>query len=281
MLVVLQRKLVFVGHGQRVAQPLSATLLEMPDDHAFDVSVATEDGLALNGWGVLAEQAESLQAGLGEQRPVILYFSGNAANRLKRARAIRLFQEIGADVFLVDYRGYADNPGSPSEEAFAADAKACWRHLTETLGVPAERVVVFGESLGGGVATRLAAELCEAGTPPAGLMLRATFASLVETAAYHYPFVPVRMVLKDRFPSVERIPKVTCPIIHFHGDHDRIVPYVHGRELVAAAPAESESGVAKKFVTLTKTGHNDILYVAYEQVQSESERFLREIELLK
>lgn len=280
MLVAFQRKLVFVGHSQRVAQPLLVTALEGAAGRAFDIRIPVEGDIELNGWIVLAKPAESIADGLSAKRPVVLYCGGNAGNRLKRARAIQLLTDIGADVFITDYRGYADNDGAPSEEAFARDAMAKWTYLTDQLQVAPDRIVVFGESLGGGVATRLTAELCDAHTPPAGLILRATFASLVETAAYHYPFVPVRLVLKDRFPSVERMPRVTCPIIHFHGKRDRIVPYMHGKELFAAAPDRSATGVQKEFVALPEAGHNDILWVAYDEVQNGTQQFLKRIDLL-
>lgn len=280
MLIVFQRKLVFVGHGQRVSKPLAVEMLSLDAGRGFDVQVPTSDGLALNGWVVLADSAASMVDGLSGSRPVVLYCSGNAGNRAKRARAIQLFSEIGVDVCLVDYRGYADNSGTPSEEAFAADALQTWKYLTEELNVSSDRIVVYGESLGGGVATRLTATLCETGTPPAALMLRATFASLVETASYHYPFVPVRFILKDRFPSVDFIGNVSCPIVHFHGTRDRIVPYVHGKELIAAARPISDSGIAKQFVTLPETGHNDILHVSYDLVQQETKKFLQRLNLI-
>lgn len=280
MLVAFQRRLVFVGHSQRLNRPLPVQSALLPTTQAFDVTVPVEPGMELSGWACFATSAASLEDGLAGNRPVVLYLGGNAGNRSSRSRAIKSLLAVGADVFIVDYRGYAENPGQPSEEGLAEDARAMWRHLTEDLGVSRDRVVIWGESLGGGVATRLASELCVAGEEPAGLILRATFASLAETASYHYPFVPVRTVLRDRFPSVERIPKVTVPILHFHGTNDRVVPYVHGRELFDAAPAEASNGFAKRFVRLDGVGHNNIMYVVPEIIEAETERYLADIGLL-
>ena len=173
-----------------------------------------------------------------------------------------------------DYRGYAENAGKPGEADFARDAQGAWTFATAQLGVPPDRIVIWGESLGGGVATRLTSELCAARTPPRGLILRGTFTSLVDAAAYHYPWLPVRWVMIDRYPSIERIGSVTCPLLMIHGRQDQIVPFEQGEQLFAAAPPTSSNGVPKTFVELPQAGHNDIMYVAADDVRDAVERFL-------
>jgi hypothetical protein len=108
----------------------------------------------------------------------------------------------------------------------------------------------------------LAADLCRAATPPAGVFLQATFSSLADAGAWHFPWLPVRMVLLDRFESVAHIAHVSCPLMHVHGTRDDIIPIALGRKLFAAAPEQSETGVAKRFVELAGVGHNDIPHSA-------------------
>jgi fermentation-respiration switch protein FrsA (DUF1100 family) len=177
-------------------------------------------------------------------------------------------------VFIFDYRGYGDNSGSPSEEMLAADARAIWNYATQERDVLPNRLILYGESLGGGVAVRLAAELSQADAAPAGLIVRSTFSSLVEAGEYHYPLLPVRLVLVDRFDSVDRIPDVTCPILQLHGARDSIMPIELGRRLFAAAPQGSSTGIAKHFVELRNAGHNDVTLVAEAELRAAIKAFL-------
>jgi hypothetical protein len=211
---------------------------------------------------------------LAAGRHLVLYFSGNAGNRRYRPSEFGVFTCLGADVFIFDYRGYGDNSGSPSEELLAADARAIWNYATQDRAVRSDRVVLYGESLGGGVAVRLAADLSQADAVPAGLIIRSTFSSLVEAGEYHYPFLPVRRALVDRFDSVGRIPQVTCPILQLHGVRDAIMPIELGRRLFAAAPERSSTGIAKQFVELQNAGHNDVTHVAETEMRTAIQEFL-------
>lgn len=276
MLAFFQRSLIYMPSRATRIDPQDSRL---PSGQVHTVTVTTDDGLELRGWhvlpdGVTAEGPEQCDEQLALGRPVVVYFSGNAGNRAGRSMDFELFTQLGCHVFVFDYRGYGDNPGSPSEERLAADAHAVWNYAVQTRGVAADRLFLFGESLGGGVAVRLAAELCQSGTPPAGLMLRATFSSLVDVAAYHYRWLPVRLLMVDRFPSAERIPNVSCPILHIHGVRDRIVPIDLGRQLFAAAPGESTSGIEKQFIELPMAEHNDILLVAGQEFSDAVRQYL-------
>ncbi len=207
----------------------------------------------------------------------MIYFPGNAGHRGYRALELDVISRIGADVYLFDYRGYGDNPGSPSEEKLADDARSIWRTVTEKRGARPSQVCLLGESLGGGVATRLAAEVCAAGTPPGGLILRSTFSSLVDVAAHHYWWLPVRALLIDRFPSTDRIATVTCPILVIHGTADTIVPFSNGQRLFEAAPEKSQQSIAKTFAPLRGAGHNDILYVARDEYRNAVQDFFERV----
>lgn len=264
-----QRSLIYVPHREAVLDAVRAGFREGTVE---SVAFTAPDGVRLNGWWVLAEP---------ERAPadvpwLVLYFPGNAGHRAFRYEEISVLTDHGADVLIFDYRGYGDNAGSPSETTLAADAREAFRFATEERGVPHDRVVLYGESLGGGVATRLAAEMCAAGTPPGGLVLRSTFSSLVDAAAYHFPWLPVRWVLVDRYPSARRIASVTCPILVIHGTKDTIVPLALGKRLFEAAPTTSTSGVAKRFIELPTADHNDVLFVARRELREAVGRFLEE-----
>lgn len=228
-----------------------------------DVTIHTSDGLKLHGWLTLAGTSTAfdpvdVKQALSDGRPVVLYFPGNAGNRSRRSIQFDVMNGLGAHMLLVDYRGYGDNPGKPSEGAFARDARTVWNHLNHDLSVVPHRIVIYGESLGGGVATRLASDLCREGIQPGGLILQSTFSSLAAAGQYHFPLVPVSILLADRFPSDKRIKDVTCPILQIHGLEDSVVPFAIGQRLFDAAPPASSQGIPKRLIAMPGTDHNDV-----------------------
>ena len=260
MLAWFQRTLMY--HPRKGPVPMSAAEDLAP--HLRECQVTARDGIPLHGWLSLCDadspigQSQPLSTLGAENRLLVVMFAGNAGNRLSRVSQLALFNGLGCDALLVDYRGYAENAGTPSEVEFLKDARSVWDYAVNQLGVPPERIVISGESLGGGVATALACEVCQAGQAPAALVLRATFSSMVDTAAYNYPWLPVRAVLIDRYPSAERIVAVDCPLLCYHGEDDSIVPFSLGRKLFDAAPTQSKAGIKKRFLTISSAGHNDI-----------------------
>lgn len=276
MFVAFQRSLIYHPF---VEKTLPTKLAELPTGRAHDVVSKTEDGLDLRGWlilakGHVAETDQELEAKLAEGRPVVLYFGGNAANRRYRTLEVAVLADAGADVLIFDYRGYGDNLGEPTEAGLARDARAAWRFATETKKIESRRIVLFGESLGGGVAVGLASELSQKKNPPAGVILRSTFNSLTDAGAYHFPWLPVRWLLFDRFSSEQRIRDVTCPLLQFHGRRDTIIPLQLGKKLFAAAPEKSASGIAKQFVELPKADHNDVMEISGTDVSRAVRNFL-------
>jgi fermentation-respiration switch protein FrsA (DUF1100 family) len=271
LLGIFQRSLLY--HPSR-RQEIRAEDALLPAGKVHTISTTTLDGLTLRGWHVLADGSTAETRGecdrhLAKGGRVVLYFSGNGGDRTSRGYDCKGFTELDADVFLFDYRGYGDNPGSPSEEGLAADAWAVWKYATQERNISPDRIVLFGESLGGGVATRLCAEVCKAGTPPAGLILDSTFSSILDTAAWHFPFVPVRTILWDRFESEKRIASVSCPLLQIHGTRDLTVPIELGRKLFAAAPRRSANMIEKKFLELPNAGHNGISKQTFRKVIGE------------
>lgn len=274
MLALLQRKLMYLP----LREAVPAVTTGLPDGQIHDVTLQTHDGLMLHGWLALADDApRDRQSISSDNRPLILYFAGNGGHRGYRLKEIRQFLGLGCHVLYFDYRGYAENPGHPTEAELARDADRAWQFATQELGVSPGRIVLWGESLGGGVAVRLAADLSDQGKLPRGLILRGTFTSMTDTAAWHYPWLPVRWLLLDRYPSIDHIPRVACPLLVLHGQQDRIVPFEMGQRLFAAAPERSRSGVPKTFVSLPAAGHNDVMYVAADEVGEAVRGFLGQI----
>jgi fermentation-respiration switch protein FrsA (DUF1100 family) len=252
--------------------PIAPHAADLPAGQVHTIQVTADDGVLLHGWHILpkgerAARSQDCDGRWTAQRGLVLYFPGNAGNRSYRVDEFCILTRIGLHVFLVDYRGYGENAGRPSEAMLTADARAVWNYATGVRGVPPEQIFLYGESLGGAVAVSLASTLSEAGTPPAGLILRSTFSSLVDAGSYHFPWLPVGWALKDRYPSVEQIKKVTCPILQIHGTADSIVPISLGRRLFEAAPEVSWNGIAKRFVELPNADHNDLPWVADKELE--------------
>jgi uncharacterized protein len=279
MLALLQRSLIYFPSRASAVVPANFGL---PADRVLAAQITTDDGLTLHGWHVLpaglgVDPSAGFDAVRRPEGPVILYFPGNAGHRGFRSDELLTLADLGAHVFLFDYRGYAENPGRPTETNLIRDARAAWRDLTDHRGIQADQIVLFGESLGGGVAVRLAADLCRDGITPGGLMLRSTFSSLADVAAYHYPWVPVRLLMIDRFESDQHIPTVACPILLIHGSRDTIVPIRFARKLFEAAPQQSASGIAKQFAELDRADHNDLPYVSAAEYRAAMAGFLETV----
>ncbi len=276
MLTLMQRSLTYFPTRPSRIDPADARL---PAGQVHDIQFRTSDGLTLRGWHVLPadqtaegpeEAAELLESG----GPVVLYFPGNGGDRTYRGEELHSLTRVGCHVFLFDYRGYGDNPGRPSETALVDDAMAAWQYATGERNLATERIILYGESLGSAVAVQLAARVSQSGTPPGGLVLRSPFSSLADVASYHYPWLPVRWLLLDRYESTAHIRGVTCPILIIHGRRDSIIPLRFAERLYQAAPAKSAAGISKRFVELPQADHNDVMFVHPREVQTALETFL-------
>lgn len=226
--------------------------------HAEEVTLTTDDGLSLGAWFV-AGDASAGQA----RRFTAIVFNGNAGNRAHRADLAAALARHGIAVLLMDYRGFGGNPGSPSEDGLAMDARAARAYLLTRPDVDPARIVYLGESLGTAVATRLAAEHA-----PAALILRSPFASMTDVGRFHYPFLPVRWLLRDRYDTAGQIGRVTSPVLVIAGDRDAIIPIEHSRRLFEAAREP------KEFVVIPGAGHNDFSLLAGTQMIDAIARFL-------
>lgn len=168
------------------------------------------------------------------EKPVILYFQGNAGTIADRDFKANAFAVAGFGVWLTGYRGFGGNGGSPTEEGLYADAWSALDEL-EKRGVRPADIVLYGESLGTGVAVEMASRLAKRGTPVLGVVLEAPFKSMGDAAQGHYPYVPAKWLVRDKFDSAAKISAIEAPLLIMHGDRDRVVPEPHGRALFEAA----------------------------------------------
>jgi uncharacterized protein len=233
MLIWIGQRTLIYFPDHRVPSPAIAGL-----EGAEDVQITGADGLILKGWFLPARA----------QPPswTVVVFNGNAGNRAYRVPLAKALASRGLSVLLFDYRGFGDSTGSPSEAGLYDDARAVHEYLTRRSDVRADRLVYFGESLGTAVAVRLAVE-----HPPAALILRSPFTSLVDVGRLHYPILPVRWLLRDRFRSIDAIERVRPPVLIVAGDRDRIVPLEQSRQLFEKAPEPRE------LVVIKGADHND------------------------
>jgi alpha-beta hydrolase superfamily lysophospholipase len=279
MLAWMQRLLIY--HPTK-SKDLAAQNAQVPQA-VVDVQVTTHDNLKLNGWLALAGEgrfakAPDIAKSLSQGRPLVIVFPGNGGPRAMRQYLLQALGSLGADVMIFDHRGFGDNPGKPTEWQLTQDAQAIWKYATEELKVPPQRIVLYGESLGGGVASRLAGDLGAKGVEPGGLVIQASFDSLVSAGKYHFPILPVSLILIDRFESAKYIAKSKCPILHLHGELDRVVPITLGKRLFQAAPEKSTSGVPKQLVVLPRTNHNDVFGPDLRLVMTALKDFLAGVE---
>lgn len=238
---VFQRRLIYYPSSGSV--PPAAAVL----DGARDVTLRTSDGLRLGAWFVPPDGPDRDMA--------VLVAGGNGGDRSVRAPLAAALADHGFSVLLFDYRGYAGNPGSPTEEGLARDVRAAYRFLVEDADVPRDRLLFFGESLGAAVVTELAAE-----HPPAGLLLRSPFTDLAAVARVHYPFLPARLLLRDYYPLVDNLARVQVPTTVVYGTDDAIVPPEQSRRVAAAAPGPT------RVVRVEGADHDDRVFLHGEEL---------------
>jgi uncharacterized protein len=185
----------------------------------------------------------------GPSPVTFLWFHGNAGNISHRMEWLQqLRSRLGVNVFIFDYQGYGLSRGYPSEENTYRDARAALDYLRTRGDVEVDRIVYYGKSLGGAVAVQLASE-----EPPYRLVLNAPFASILDMARVHYPFLPLGPLLRTRYASIDKIGEVRAPVLIVHGEADEIVPLAQARQLYEAAPQP------KRLLVVEGAGHNDLL----------------------
>lgn len=227
-----QRTLIFR------ADPDPAPVARHNLPRANDTVLTTADSIVLTGWTI---------APATENAPVYVYFHGNARNLSRRSERFRAMTAEGEGLVAYHYRGYGGSGGLPDEEALHRDAAAIYADTRRRF--PRNPLILFGESLGTGVATRLAAAV-----PSAALILDSPFLSMQDRVLNLYPWLPVRLLLQHPFRSDLAMPRVTAPLLVLHGELDRIVPISEGRALFARAESP------KEFKAYASAGHVAAFY---------------------
>lgn len=210
----------------------------------FLQKVITPDGLELFGW----------YAPPKDGRPVTVWFHGNGSNIYWQSERTDTYLKNGFGVLMVEYRGYSGNPGKPTEDGLYADADA-WMTWLQSQGIPENKIILYAESLGTGVAVQMAVEYPDI----AALVLESPYTSMIDAGRHHYWFVPVRALLQDQFDSLAKIAAVKTPLVIIHGTQDKIVPYDQGKALFEAAGSDQ-----KIFIELKGAGHMDFSRPEYE-----------------
>ncbi len=210
------------------------------------VKVETADGLSLTAW---------YRPSQNENAPTLLYFHGNAGHIGHRASKVRPYLDQGYGVLLLSYRGYGTNHGYPTEQNLYLDGQAALKFLA-VKRVPIFKTVIYGESLGAGVAVEVAQNKAVL-----SLVLEAPFSSMSAVAGHHFKVFPVELILRDKYDSISKIKGIKAPVLIVHGSKDTTVPQKFGRRLYDAAPGP------KEFYDFPSAGHNDLYgYGAAERI---------------
>lgn len=194
---------------------------------AADITLAMADGVKRVGWQIEPARPDAA---------VIVYFPGNAATRAARSLRFKILTENGTGLITLEHRGYGGSEGFPSEETSHSDARELYAYAQRTY--PGRKLIIFGESLGSGIATRLASDV-----QPDALLLDSAFLSMLDVVSYHYPWLPVRLLLQHPFRSDLVIGEVKAPLLMLHGAQDTLVPLTSGQQLFTLARSIKEMKV--------------------------------------
>jgi hypothetical protein len=213
---LLQGKMVFLSGLP--GRALTATPGDIGLEYE-DVSLTTSDDERLHGWYVPA----------ADRRGVVLFFHGNAGNISHRLDSIGIFHQLGLDTLIIDYRGYGQSTGKTNEQGTYLDAQAAWNYLVDERRIPADRIIIFGRSLGGAIGAWLGTQ-----HTPAAMIIESSFTSGVDMARQLYPFLPVSLITRLRYPVAEYASRLECPVLVVHSRDDEIIPFAMGQSIFSA-----------------------------------------------
>ncbi len=221
-----------------------------------DMELIAEDNVKLHGWFVPC----------GDSAGTVLMLHGNGGNIGDRVSWLKILHDLGVNVLIIDYRGYGKSEGEPNEEGLYRDARAAYDWWAAERQPKGEKLILFGESLGGAVAVHLAAEIS-----PSGIILQSTFTSARDMAKTMFPIGLLQPLINVRFNSTDAIVRITCPKLFIHGDRDSTVPFSLGENLFKLAPNP------KFFYAVRGADHNDLVLVAGPEYARQLRMFLSRI----
>lgn len=246
---IFQSRLVYFPRREIAITPESVGL------QYEDVYFRAEDGTESHGWYIPSDSS----------RGVILFCHGNAGNISHRLETVKIFNDLDLSVFIFDYRGYGKSKGKLSENGSYLDADAAWVYLSSSMEIDPHRIIVFGRSLGGAVAANLASK-----RPVGGIIVESSFTSVKDLGSEIYPFLPVRLLSRFEYNTLEKIREVTCPKLIIHSRDDEMISFKHGERLYGAA---SEP---KEFLEISGS-HNEGFWINLNKYKSGIDSFINRV----
>ncbi len=253
---LLQGKMVFLSGLP--GRALTATPGDIGLEYE-DVSLTTSDDERLHGWYVPAT----------DRRGVVLFFHGNAGNISHRLDSIGIFHQLGLDTLIIDYRGYGQSTGKTSEQGTYLDAQAAWSYLVDERGIPADRIIIFGRSLGGAIGAWLGAQP-DMKNGPAAMIIESSFTSGVDMARQLYPFLPAHLITRLRYPVAEYASRLECPVLVVHSRDDEIIPFEMGQSIYEAVKQR------KSFLEL-RGDHNNGFFISRHEYITGLDGFIESV----
>jgi fermentation-respiration switch protein FrsA (DUF1100 family) len=229
---------------------------QTPKDYHLEyeeLNLLTKDGININGWYIPAEQ----------EKAAMLFCHGNAGNISHRLDSIKIFNSLGLSVLIFDYRGYGRSGGKPSEKGSYNDGEAGWDYLVQAKKYSPESIVVFGRSLGGAIAAEIALR-----KDPGALIIESSFTSVPDMGKVLYPWLPVKLLSKFRYATIDKVNAIPSPKLIIHSPDDDIIPYKQGTALY------EQASQPKVFLEI-KGGHNDGFIIAGERYIEGLSAFLK------
>ncbi len=248
LLYIFQENFLYFPDSSLVSNP---SALQLDYDELY---LNSSDGNKIHAWYIEHKNP----------RAHVLFFHGNAGNISHRLDSIKFFHDLGLSTLIIDYQGYGLSEGKASEKGSYDDALAAWDYLTKTKNINPENIIIFGRSLGGGVASWLASE------KPSGLVImESTFSSVAEMGKDIYPYLPVRLLTRIHYNNKERIRHIKTPVLIVHSKTDELIPYKHGRMLYELA------NEPRRFLEI-QGGHNDGFFLSRDFYKENLDNFIKE-----
>lgn len=238
MIAIYFAQSLFIYAPDIPTRELLSTPLDV-DLHYEEIILTTEDNEKIHAWFIPNDSSRQWAD------KTVLFFHGNAGNISQRLETIQIYHQLGLNFFIIDYRGFGQSTGKPSEKGIYLDAAAAWDYLVHERKIKPDEIIVAGRSLGGGVASELAKNVT-----PAMLILESTFISMPEVSKLHYPFMPTGLIMKDKYATLNKLANITCPIVVAHSKNDEVIPFTHAEKIFQRA---SEP---KQFIEL-RGGHGN------------------------